>query len=215
MKVLYEVNAMRRSGQHAIISWIMAQFKEKIVFVNNQKYREGLNVAGRTHKIINYEDHRIDRIHKPEIKRIHKNILILRDPFNLYASRLKIEYRLAQDKRTSLVWIQHAKEYLNRHGNLSNKYIINYNRWFEDKSYRRGISNDLCQFWNDKVDFVPSYGNGSSFDKTRKKGTDLKVTERWKHYTNNARYKSFFTEEMVDLAKQIFDVEDIIKTLKL
>ena len=70
------------------------------------------------------------------------DVLLLRDTFNLIASRLKKGFLSVKTKGMSLtdMWIEYAKEFLEETSYLSNnKVIINYNLWFSDISYRREI----------------------------------------------------------------------------
>ena len=87
------------------------------------------------------------------------DVVIIRDPFNLLASRLKkhqknlekpnhqekylsysrVNYLLAKNSHKTIVdlWIDYAKEYLGETNYLKhNKVCINYNQWFADIEYR-------------------------------------------------------------------------------
>jgi len=145
------------------------------------------------------------------------DVLILRDPFNLFASRLQRELdnvgnkiNISTDKGFLIeLWKQYAKEYLGLTNYLKNKkIIINYNRWFLDKNYRKHIANALDIPFTDKgFNEVLEVGNGSSFDglKYHLKTHKMNVLKRWKKFHNNKKYKSLFKDlELIKLSNKIF-----------
>ena len=146
--------------------------------------------------IYSYEDRNLKRITSPFILNAHDfyfgstvqkyDLLLLRDPFNMLASRLKsnlLPLKLVKNPIVEL-WIAYAKEYLGETQHLTNnKVVVNYNQWVTDFDYRKNIARQL------KIDFldkglrdVPNFGGGSSFDKVdfSGKANEMKVFERWK-----------------------------------
>ena len=94
------------------------------------------------------------------------DLIIIRDPFNLLASRLqrhkkfledpnyqenylsvsRRNYLLARYSNKTMVelWIDYAQEYLGETNYLQhNKICINYNQWFADIDYRQEIADKL------------------------------------------------------------------------
>jgi len=246
---LYQFYSLRRGGTYGIIFWVIKQFESKVWFVNNadpysiqtprapinsRQYPKWINhytnktlpnVLRDNHDIlmVNYEDCFLtvpinSALEFKEIKRI----LIIRDPFNLAASRMKLYLDNPTSHGRQRIfnhdfisnWIEFAKEYLDQTHHLQNRYCINYNTWFTDESYRRCISNDLGNVWCDDVDFVSRFGTGSSFSKRRLRGTKLDVLNRWKMFITRDDYRSYFTDEVIDLAKQIFDVDHIVNQIR-
>tara|TARA_Y100000588_G_scaffold310177_1_gene335560 strand:+ start:883 stop:1782 length:900 start_codon:yes stop_codon:yes gene_type:complete len=139
-------------------------------------------------------------------------ILILRDPFNLIASRLQ-----NQRKNKSYVlevpelWKKYAQEFLGQTNYLSKfpKIInINYNHWFSSIEYRRSISNQLGLKFTDKgLNIVSKYGSGSSFEKLDLDGKaqNMEVLYRWDTFKNDEKYLSMFQDnELLDLHEEIF-----------
>jgi len=165
---------LQRSGNHAIIEWIIRQCKGKVCFLNDIKayplgiekvlyekindeiilkninnkleYKEILRLK-KDYLIYSYEDKRIKCLKRNNEKLFGKSlkkyyILILRDPFNLFASRIKLEEKrllfgfklnkkiklekimeILLNKDTKKNRIIRLADYLNK--NFSKKRIIN------------------------------------------------------------------------------------------
>ena len=144
-------------------------------------------------------------------------ILILRDPFNLLASKLRWAYgqtnaptlmSLAVDCHT---WKVYAKEFLGDTRHVNNLICISYNEWFVSKSYRDDIAKHIG-FINQDIGLseVAKFGPTTcedSFDKLNFDGQAEKmdVLARWKQYENNLFFKSLFEDrELWDLSGRIF-----------
>lgn len=147
------------------------------------------------------------------------DMIILRDPYNLFASRLKKEedinanrYSLKKDGERETVikiWKSYAREFTGKTSLIKNKQLhINYNKWFLEKEYRRELAESLgLEFSDDAIDQVLSIGGGSSFDRTSKdsSGTQMKVLERWNHYKDDENFINLFKDnELVELSEEIF-----------
>lgn len=239
------VFAMQRSGHHAVMEWILGHFDGPVCFINDFSRLKNLakqavyrnintvninnDMAGKFIKkeclLINFEEESL----KPALIKLSKNsyyprgkskeiinVLIMRDPYNLFASRLQMaknadsnRERWIGDKAAKL-WIQHAEEFLKIRSDLPGKTVfINYNKWFQDQEYRKELSQEFGLEFIDKTLLnVPKYGGGSSFDKMTKKGsaTDMKVLDRWKRFEGNKMYKSFFDTHagIIELSNKIF-----------
>lgn len=208
------VLGLQRSGNHAVIEWILEQHSgKKACFLNNvrhgehdpyvtarQSYSYGFGddrnpVAVRSapkHVLIySYEDdHRqmqegrnilasvydegFERAREQYLGRSkHRlDIIILRDPFNFFASRLKKHDSLPGVVRdldvTRSNWKVLATHVLAEDANpMGNTLFVNYNRWFSDKQYRRDLSARLLGSFSDaSLSAVSGFGGGSSFDST-------------------------------------------------
>jgi hypothetical protein len=147
------------------------------------------------------------------------NLLILRDPFNLFASRLKREenqisnlHLLTVDsERKTLIklWKSHAKIFANETCLPEEKLIlVNYNRWFSEKDYRKELAEKLNLEFNDStINEVLPIGGGSSFDGLEKNNSaeNMKVLERWTHYKDNELFVEIFKDnELLELSQKIF-----------
>ena len=135
------------------------------------------------------------------------DVLVLRDPFNLFASRR----RLWADERVAVVarvWRQHAREFLGVRRYLNqNRVLVNYNAWVTSRDYRRTLAERLRLTFSDAgVDAVARCGGGSSFDGVRFDGRArrMPVFERWRAFAADPRYRAIFDPETVDLTRRIF-----------
>jgi len=141
-------------------------------------------------------------------------ILILRDPYNLFASRLIYNQQdqapMNVNREAVERWRAYARAFVHfeKHPQ-ENILLINYNRWFTDEGYRRGIADRLGYVYSDKsLERVSSFGGGSSFSGLSMNGSgrQLKVLERWKKFQNDPQFKVLFDEETMRLAEEIFQM---------
>lgn len=171
--------------------------------------------------IYSYEDYEISKIssHFSEYKHDfyfgksaqRYDVLILRDPFNMLASRLKSNKNPVKSWHKTVVdmWIDYAKEYLGETNYLKyNKIAVNYNQWVQDRDYRQQIANKLQLNFSDRgIHNVKTFGGGSSFDGTKFKGkaSNMNVFDRWKHFIDNSDYKNMLNNpELFDYSQRIF-----------
>ena len=234
------VIGLRRSGNHAIINWIRKQHTGEVWHLNNivvseNPYRLLYETYLRDHLrrealgdfvkkdclIYSYEDYSLEQILDREFEKKHDlylgksstryDLLILRDPFNLLASRLKKDYlEVKGDNQTVIsLWIAYAKEYLGETNFLiNNKVCVNYNQWFVDVNYRQQLAEQLnCQFSDAGINQVKGHGGGSSFEGKEfdGKGTTMDVLNRHKKFEDNPDYQNLLkNEELLDYSRRIF-----------
>jgi hypothetical protein len=174
-----------------------------------------------------YEDCFLGMVCDPETERRHDelvgrsrqavDVLILRDPFNLFASRKKAGIsREAAGKQVvtwgtaARIWAQHARAYLRGHSALTRPLVaVNYNRWAREPAYRRALAERLELDFNDTgFHRVPAVADGSSFDGTRFHGRPEKmdVLRRWRHFADDPHFRALFSDEVVRLSQRIFGV---------
>jgi len=150
------------------------------------------------------------------------DILILRDPYNYFASRLKLEEMGLYDPNIRIkltnkasreilvkLWLQYAKEYLGETAYLkNNKIVINFDKWVSDKSYRQELAKKLnLKFSDVMMNKITKSGPGSSFDKLKyaDDGGKMKVLERWKVMKDYPFYRSIFEDKkLVQISNKIF-----------
>lgn len=182
--------------------------------------------------VYSYEDQPMEKLCDRAFERKHDlyfgkskvryDLILLRDPFNLFASRIRasrrkkptagsINFMAVKSRRHTLsqLWIDYAKEYLDETHYLSNiKVPVNYNQWVSDSAYRRQLAETLqLEFTDSGVDDVMTNGGGSSFDGTdlQGKATKMSVLERWKHFSDDAEFKALIADETLrDYCTQIF-----------
>lgn len=242
----YRVIGMSRSGNHAIIDWILSQASGRTCFLNCAEPQSNPFSTARPldsgcrivanypefdveaelrgeftdkHLLLvshedcflgtvargSYEDNH-DALVGPSLER--RDILILRDPFNLFASRMRGEFGHVSTTTALRIWKQHAREYLSARRYLKHpRILIDYNQWASRKSYRRQIAKQLeLQFTDASFEKVPATGNGSSFDGRRYNGraTCMRILERWKHFIDSEAYAALFDHEVYTLSQRIF-----------
>lgn len=170
----------------------------------------------------NYEDHDLDKICSSFFKFNHDlylgqslkrvDLLILRDPFNLFASRLKSNMIAVKhpQKDAAQLWIEYAKEFLGETATLTQeKVCVNYNEWFQNRDYREELAHKLdIPFTDAGIDKITGCGGGSSFEGKQYAGKAqiMPVLERWKKYTDNPHYLAIFrrNEELLAYSEKIF-----------
>ncbi|HOM77704.1 hypothetical protein KBG31_00040 [Patescibacteria group bacterium] len=245
----YAVFAMRRSGHHAIMEWVMANTLGKHCFLNDcdlvgnpfETYKGGKQEAEDPNSskdpivdkdllIYNFEDMYFSKFSYDNLAINHDSwlvstqefntLLVLRDPFNLFASMFKW-FRGEQRKEwkpsieefndTPNLWIAYAKEYLGLTNILKDKIVINYNEWFESDENKKNIAILLGLPTHDKgYKRVAKYGAntwGDSFDNINydNKAHEMTVFERWKSYKDDQEYISMLNNpELLNLAEKIY-----------
>jgi hypothetical protein len=250
--------ALRRSGHHAIINWIMYQVKGRYCFLNdckgsgnplqtclrvNSKIASRLaehnrlfwdrEITGKLSKkgtlLYNYEDQSFAEVLDSNLEMNREkwigrskntnDILILRDPFNLLASKLKWAYgdkkALSLDSfpRIIEIWKEQAREFLGETNYLRNKILINYNFWFTSKEYRLNLAEKLGLGFDDKgvheiAKWGPTTWKNASFDGLKFDGnaTKMKVLDRWKNFQDDEFFRKLISdEELLVLSERIFD----------
>ncbi|MEX2404784.1 MAG: hypothetical protein WD625_11670 [Balneolales bacterium] len=148
---------------------------------------------------------------------VWKDLLVLRDPFNLFASRIKsgliqghyTHYGVRPISTHTLkrIYKQHAREFLGEKRYLKNRVLINFNKWTADKEYRKAVAEKLRITFSDKgFKEVSEVAGGSSFDGIKLSGqaNKMKLHNRWKEFASDESFWSLFDVELVELAREIF-----------
>lgn len=242
---------LRRSGNHGIINWIVRQSSGRVVFLNNAKInmnpfrsryidfkephirREAWgNLSKKDLLIISYEDYSLSNLYQKRYQNkvletgLSKNIfnvIILRDPFNMYASRLKGESvgKISFHKKAKYaldLWLAYAKEYVGETSYLSSRKItISYNQWCTDIKYRKQIADELKLDFSDEG--FSELAGISSFDgKSQMDATRLNTLNRWKHFADNPDYLTALNrKDILHYCKIIFprlNYSKILESLK-
>ena len=230
---------MRRSGNHLAINWILEQVPGSAVFYNNiRKDAYPFDVGMREYRlrsqnkhpkiILSYEDLTPDEIKSGPLRAFledrmsrHKarvlTGVILRDPFNLFASRLKkwpdrFETPADIERQTEL-FINHANHALTSEPVFGTKAVVPilYNKLVVDPQYRTQLSAQLgLKDGNAGLDDVPVYGHGSSFDGYKTQGSDVRagVFDRWKNSQDDPRFRAVVENaQLRQLAQKLFDMD--------
>lgn len=177
--------------------------------------------------IYSYEDCFLGMLKKKAFEKQHDvfvgsskrriDILIIRDPFNLFASRKRSglfsdKYELSSKPVTSAtakrIWKQHAREASGEKSYLrQNRMVINFNYWVSNPEYRKKIVQALgLKLIDNSLGEVSQVAGGSSFDGLRyiNSADKMEVLDRWKHYAHDPDFQNFFDEELIHFSLKIF-----------
>lgn len=243
---VYRVVGMSRSGNHAIIHWILRQLSGRWCFLNCAE--PGTNpfetarpmdngavhlssdpgfdpqraAAGERrpndHLLLSHEDVFLRPLFKPQAEREFAqflggwhhfiDILILRDPFNLFASRRRSGLNTVSRATEFRIWKQHARAFLGKSKGVPRSLVaISYNRWASDAAYREALAARLgLDFTDEGIDQIVQCLGGSSFDGLAFDGqaTRMPVLDRWRHYAADADFRTMFDAETRALAEEAF-----------
>lgn len=212
---------MSRSGNHALVRWITSHWEEAgfQVYFENNVTKAFLNhvkfimphARKDTRKVyfVSLEDDnaRTDEALSVLTAVADRNILLLRDPLNLFASRLEglgpprglnlgpeaSEEEVARRVPEVLsamphymgLWFNHHREFSGETNRVRNKTCILYNRWLVDRDYRRAIvEGDLGLKFTDSGHMARA---GSSFGE--KMWSDADYLGRWRDYWDRPVYR--------------------------
>jgi len=150
-------------------------------------------------------------------------ILILRDPLNMFASRLKLHRDRPKNSFAAQMllgngdgasqltncWLQYAREFAGETCCLGERLVrINYNWWIVDEAYRREICQQVGgEYREDTLGQVPEYGFGSSFDGRQHGRLQNRqgLLTRWKHFQGDPQFENLVScPELRRLANVIF-----------
>ncbi len=250
----WSVYALRRSGHHAILNWILAHLPGRHCLLNDctpgsnplatcsrgnsvvkgwagqhgrllwRLERRGWR-AHKGHCFHNYEDgdftlHPPHSAHEEQwLGRSSRRgcILILRDPFNLFASQLRwargavLPPSAEQLQRLPLLWMLYAREALGITHHLGDAVVIHFNHWFTRRVYRDQIANQLGFHNQDlALDTVARFGPstwGDSFDGLTYDGQArrMPVLDRWRDYVQDPDLRAMLADsELLNLARTLY-----------
>lgn len=239
-KDIWRIVGMRRSGNHAIINWLMSQNECFVHFCNDvrtnrhpitaltKETRNKSAFSGSLKKkfIYSFENTRVSAIESYptelswEGNSINKKtIVIIRDPFNLFASMFMRDnwqgelMRSDENYRKEIVsiWKENVKTCIDKKD--SEKFLcINYNLWATSKEYRQSLCTFLKIPFNDNgFREKPDYGGGSSTLNavlSKEQTGKTSVLTRWESYMDNTVFRSIFTDpEIIELGNVFFEKE--------
>lgn len=230
---------MRRSGNHLVINWILEQVPGSAVFYNNiRRHGDPFDVGMREYRlrfpntrpkiILSYEDLTPDEVSGGPLPgflsdrtrmgraRVQCGV-ILRDPYNLFASRLKKwPERLTTGgdiHRQQDMYVKHAALAAGEISAFGSTPVIPilFNQLLTAPRYRSDLAGRLGINSGDAgLDKVPVYGHGSSFDGYDTAGTHLRsgVFDRWRGSLSDPRFQHVTSDARLrKLAKDIFGMD--------
>jgi len=207
---------LRRSGNHAVMDWIFGHAScwvhyNNCYMHNGQAETTHVERAGygeRPFTLASFEDYELCFL-REHLSDSPRQVLLLRDPFNLFASRLKMVRNFNANKSSGFscldalsgraidLWKQYATAFLD--GYLCTN--ISFNEWYKNPEYRQDTSERLGFAFTDKK-FGSQDGwkhsGGSSFGK-------VDPLNSYKHMQDDPEYLSYFDEETIELARRIFN----------
>lgn len=246
---------LRRSGTHAVQNWLISLFEGPVCYLNDVTEKRkilpdqpsddlpairGVGKAARLNEpkcllLYAMEDRRLQflrsfRFENPgggaePSRKI--DVLLLRDPYNTIASRLKIgrdrpgngffrDMFMRRPDGTAFfpqLWKNYAKEFLGEMNCLNaDKLCVNFNRWKGEKSYRDEISHRLYAGRKSNeaaAREVPGWGFGSSFDATEFNGKadEMDLDNRWRVFADDPEFRELADDaEMRELSERIFGI---------
>lgn len=242
MDRLVRVVGLSRSGNHAVIDWVLRQLSGRWCFLNCVEPRADPVVTARPlHDgrraiaagvdleagpdgrrptdwiLFSQEDTFLGPALGPEATRIQEqalgrpreslDVLILRDPFNLMASRRKMGCSAVNERTAMRIWKQHARAALTGRGpGHGPPLAISYGGWVRDPGYRRTISGRLgIPHSEEGLERVAGCGGGSSFDGMAYDGRarEMAVFDRWRHFAEDRSFRALFDAETLDLCERL------------
>jgi len=126
------------------------------------------------------------------------DVLIIRDPFNCLASRIKLHKERGSQGGVNDIavvldnWKRLAKEAVAiRKAGRPDKIVITFNQWLRDIEYRRELSRKLLGCPDDSsMNRISTFGGGSSFS-TKPKLTLGDVVSKWYNIFDFRRYREW------------------------
>lgn len=239
MKRIFTTYTLARSGHHAVIYWLFAHFKNSI-YINDpflakepltneftynfrnpppKAFNLAKHLKTKTNVFTGFPDQHLagSLLTEPKDQPYEETrIILVRDPFNLFASRINHSNMWSYRKSPHgilPIWKEHAKEFLGITNIVKTKKIfISYNEWFRSYKYRQSITSQLEGYkvpGNCVLEYISPWGFGSSFDdrKYQGKAFQMKVLERWKTEHKNQLYLSLFDDETIALSRDIFGLK--------
>ena len=225
---VFNITGIRRSGNHAIIEWILHHYSGFSVHYNDIKnlsspldayyilYKWKLGNPAIT---FSFEDISIkDFLNNAGLflnAERKFNILIMRDPYNLFASRYNWQTEQGHRFRTSLkyrrkiiaLWKNHAERYLTWSDESSLNIPINYNRWCLDMDYQKTLlkSLDVPITKVNQIYQIPNFGYGSSFTGIDPIYDKSLFQQRFHKFRDKENFMEIFEDdELVALSDRIF-----------
>ncbi len=230
VRIIVDVS-VRRSGHNAVLHWLCRHFGDGYLFGDCSFENSRLRVRGwiryenGSHSGVvrkgygnvtvdkgvvvfgfedpDFGDEPINGFIKDDFDRVFYTH-VLRNPLNVVASRLKWGGFLTKSMKL------HFQRSLMRQylyvDCMNNFLVINYDRWFRDREYRKWIIESVFGLKFTDIGFldVIDAGGGSSFDKRKFDGraNEMNVLYRWKEYEKDPEFWDYFSkEDLIDIIR--------------
>lgn len=198
---LIQVWSLRRSGAHGVVEWLSPQLsvqdKELVLFYNNASEPK-TRLTGAANALVGLED-------KIPERAAGKNLMVIRDPYNLIASRYnkwkgnKQGYRYAEpDPEDLLRDIQLWKDFVAATYALEgpDSRAVVFENWFRHEDYRRELSEWLGLEFTDVGLNKVNKAYGSTFDgfEYDGKAQQMDVLFRYRAIESNPYFDPLFDD---------------------
>lgn len=170
---LYLLHGMKRSGNHAIVNWLLPQLDctcfNNMIPIGNilrgrpwppqspfgewRREQDGLGRKSAAGVMATLEDHELQVSPFTDVDVPMCRLLVLRQPDQLFSSRLRKAFNVdmpayprANDavmRRAVAVWKQHARCYLGDDVGYADRVAILFDTWVVDEGYRAAIATAL------------------------------------------------------------------------
>jgi hypothetical protein len=150
-----------------------------------------------------------------------RHILLIRDPLNMFASRIRrfdaMHTAYCQERahiyfeRSIALWKAHAREFLGETSHLPGHVGIYYDRWLTDSGYRARVAAWLgLRADEGALDIVPPQGGGSSFEGMAPLGADAVERRLSRHSQLDDREQKLLARvtddaELMHLREQVLE----------
>jgi len=205
---IYIVAGMQRSGHHAVVLWLGKHIGDHHHINDVREPSPQLRNKYKQNVILSYENKSPEMFYDESAEKV---LVVIRDPYNWLASRLKkrdvLYYAFTEN---TIPRYKRLIEYATRNDLPSNVICVNYNRWFSEKIYRQEIIESCGLVFTDQgINQIPEFGNGSSFTECKYDGKaqEMKVLSRWKLMKNNDQYRRLILKkhpELQEIAANVF-----------
>jgi hypothetical protein len=228
------VLAMRRSGHHAVVHWILSQLAGPGLFANDGKVDGGRLVGNRFSRYVNLGQDEIARdragdlipkamyLWNAEDRRVEElaalaaaaargasaevvHLLVLRDPWNWLASRRRAEPARPLAGTPELVaWKGQAREALRRTRHLDPLVAVDFRRWVAERAYRRELAAALGLPFTDAGFQEVALPGLSSFATDAVRADNAVVLDRWRELAADPEIQAALDDEVRELARAFF-----------
>ena len=228
---VFVIVGIRRSGIHAIQSYIEEQLGEVLILNDiypelNYWYHKRDVWKKYKHTIAIFEDRPLEDIAKARIydwMEPDYTILVLRDALNMMASRYK-QFMDMGDKKpkrqrrlkmmfhlctATHLYSRYAEEFLGQ-TNILRALKVSYNEFVRNPEHRAELGRSLGL--PDPEHFpqtIQNIASGSSFDYLTKSGGnahEMEVLDRWRHFENDTTFWKYFRPKMLRYSREIFGI---------
>ena len=211
-RTVYNFAGIRRSGIHAVMQWMMAGLDAPTAWWNNCNAERSHYMRRNATKaalsdnfdsakgpdeniIFGFEDVPLVKLHNAPLSRhIPRNrtinVLLLRDPYNMTASRMERQKRRnakAKHRYCPNRGLQLWRAYAMADGWVT----MSFNRLRTEPGHRRQIADLLdMQRVPEWPQSISHYGKGSSFTGMKMDGraSDMPLDERWKAFADDPKF---------------------------